>query len=449
MVAVPIEDAEWSAVAALTGVVDDLLSMSFTSLPTRDLLALARAVETQLRRLPVFDHALIAEMHRRDVAGAVGARDTAKVLVDALRIAAGEAKLRVKTAADVGPRFGFTGQPLPALFPAVAAAQATGDISPIHARIVTSTIDRLPSAVQAEHGQATEQALVEHAHTLTPDQLRVAARRLSDHLDPDGTLRGERDRARLRGVTFASRADGSARGSFEFTPRCGARWQTLFDSFTKPVKADDGVRDPRTAAQRRHDAMEEIADLLLRSGDLSDCGGTPATVIVTMTLADLETRNGLATTAHGGTTSVAEALDLACEAEIIPVVVNDFGGIISHGRTRRVASPRQRVVLAGRDRGCSFPGCDIPPAWTQAHHIQAWQDRGETTLDNLTLVCGHHHRELQRLGWTCHMNHGTPRWTPPPWNDPTLTPQRNNTLHLERLLPPPPTGPTPASSPPT
>ena len=41
---------------------------ALTSLPVRDLPALAAAVETQLRRLPVFDHTLIAEMDRRDVA---------------------------------------------------------------------------------------------------------------------------------------------------------------------------------------------------------------------------------------------------------------------------------------------------------------------------------------------------------------------------------------------
>jgi Domain of unknown function (DUF222) len=434
MVAALVEDDEWLPVAALTSAVDDLLTMTFTSLPTRELPALARAVEEQLRRLPVFDHALIAQMDRRDVAGEVGARDTAKVLVDALRISPTEAKTRVRAAADLGPRYGLTGEPLPALFPAVADAQTTGQISPTHARIVIDMIDRLPYAVQADHAEAVEQALVEHAITLAPDALRVIARRLSDHLDPDGTLRSERDRARLRGFTLAARADGSAHGTFEFTASCTAKWLTILDATASPRPATDGVRDPRTPEQRRHDAMEDIADLLLRSGDLSDSGGTPATVIVAMTLDQLETRAGLVTIAHGGTMSVAQALDLACEADIIPIVVNDAGGVINHGRTRRVASPRQRIVLAGRDRGCSFPGCDIPPAWCQAHHVQPWKPDGLTDIPNLTLVCGHHHREFERTGWSCHMDDGVPWWIPPAWIDASRKPRRNDTHHLERLL---------------
>jgi hypothetical protein len=92
MVAVLVDEVEDTAVAAFTFAVDSLLAMSLTSLPTRELPALARAVEEQLRRLPVFDHALIAEMDRRGVAAEVGARDTAKVLVDALRISPAEAK---------------------------------------------------------------------------------------------------------------------------------------------------------------------------------------------------------------------------------------------------------------------------------------------------------------------------------------------------------------------
>ena len=148
----------------------------------------------------------------------------------------------------------------------------------------------------------------------------------------------------------------------------------------------------------------------------------------------------MAATDHGPIT-VTEALRLAAEADIIPVVLTDTGGITCYGRTRRTASPTQRHALNARDRGCTFPGCDTPPAWTQTHHITAWADGGETNLDNLTLVCGYHHREFQRQGWTCHLDHGAPWWTPPAWIDPTRTPRQNHTRHLDRLLPHPPDHP--------
>jgi hypothetical protein len=95
------------------------------------------------------------------------------------------------------------------------------------------------------------------------------------------------------------------------------------------------------------------------------------------------------------------------------------------GRTSRCATPGQSIALAARDRGCSFPGCDRPPGWCQRHHVQEWIDDGLTDLDNLTLVCGYHHRNFERLGWECTMQEGHPWWTPPAWIDPQRTPIRN------------------------
>ena len=170
-----------------------------------------------------------------------------------------------------------------------------------------------------------------------------------------------------------------------------------------------------------------------------------------MTLRDLTGRGvggGLAATEHGPLT-ITDALHLAADADIIPVILDDAGGITAYGRTRRTASPHQRHALTARDRACSFPGCDTPPAWTQTHHIVAWADGGPTNLDNLTLICGFHHREFGRQGWTCHIQDRVPWWTPPTWIDPTRTARQNHTHHLHRLLPPPPDNPAPPHNPTT
>jgi hypothetical protein len=56
-------------------------------------------------------------------------------------------------------------------------------------------------------------------------------------------------------------------------------------------------------------------------------------------------------------------------------------------------------LLRLRDRGCTFPGCGS--RWfLHAHHIHHWADGGKTTLDNLTLLCGAHHRRVHEGGWT-------------------------------------------------
>jgi hypothetical protein len=156
-----------------------------------------------------------------------------------------------------------------------------------------------------------------------------------------------------------------------------------------------------------------------------------------MTLDQLETRVGAVTTSRGATMTVAAALRLAADADIIPVILDDGGGVLCYGRTKRHATIGQRRVLAARDGGCSFPGCDIPPEWCQVHHIIRWEHGGTTDLNNLTLVCGFHHREHERHGWQCRITDGVPHWLPPWWIDPDRTPQRNTTHHIARYLVPP------------
>jgi HNH endonuclease len=104
--------------------------------------------------------------------------------------------------------------------------------------------------------------------------------------------------------------------------------------------------------------------------------------------------------------------------------------VLSYGQTRRLASCGQRLALAARDRGCSFPGCTRPPAWCEAHHVIPWYSGGPTDLANLCLLCAFHHREFEKRGWVVRMRDGTPEWTPPPWLDPAQEPRRNTAHHI-------------------
>ena len=415
----------------LSDAVDALLAVDLSSAPRDELLELARGVEVQRRRLPVADYALIGELDARAVAGELACASTAALLMQLLRITPGEARARVRAAADLGARRTLTGDLLPPVLPAVAAAQAEGAISDRHAAVIRHTVHALPAAA-AEQAEQVEAALTGHAQRLDPDQLGKAARRLLACLDPDGTQPDDADHARRRDLTLTRLSDGSARLTGYLTPGCTAVTEAWLDALAAPVPAADGEPDRRTAGQRRHDALEDLGRRALRGGELPDSGGTPATVLLTMTLADLESRAGVATTSHGGLITVPQALRLAGEADLIPVVLTDTGGILAHGRSRRVASSGQRLALAARDGGCSFPSCDRPPAWTQAHHVIPWIDGGPTDLDNLTLVCGFHHREFAKRGWACHITDGGPHWIPPAWLDPDRTPRRN-TAHDTQL----------------
>ena len=52
-----------------------------------------------------------------------------------------------------------------------------------------------------------------------------------------------------------------------------------------------------------------------------------------------------------------------------------------------------------RDGGCTFPGCDRPPGWTQAHHVIHWIKDGPTDIDNLALLCHFHHHRIHEGGF--------------------------------------------------
>ena len=441
------------AVAAFTSAVDGLLGLSLASLPGLALIELTGRIETQLRRITFFDHAVVAALVESGACADVGATNTASLLVQALRVSPVEAAARVRAASELGPRMDFTGGRMAPQFEHVAAAQADGLISAAHARVITSTVRDLPSAVRIEHGEPLEAFLVEQACAHAPHYLARTAKHALSVLDPDGTLSSDEDHHRRRGFTLTPLPDGSSDVRGRLTPQATAIVMSALDPLASPRPAttaagatttvDGGtvsapaevVQDPRSYPQRMHDALQDACQRLLASGTLPDNGGVPTVLVITMTADQFATGAGTATTGHGQPIPVADAAMLTDQADVIPVVLSDTGGVISYGRMRRNATPHQRRALAARDGGCSFPGCDAPPSWTEAHHVQRWDHGGLTDLNNLTLVCGHHHCEHQRQGWECVMTDGVPTWLPPRWIDQQRTPLRNTTHHLERFLP--------------
>jgi hypothetical protein len=90
---------------------------------------------------------------------------------------------------------------------------------------------------------------------------------------------------------------------------------------------------------------------------------------------------------------------LCCDGSIVTVVEDEDGAPLDVGRKQRTVSTPLKRALHARDRGCAFPGCHNK-RYLDAHHIRHWADGGATRLENLTLLCSHHHTLLHEGGYT-------------------------------------------------
>ncbi|MGX7681658.1 DUF222 domain-containing protein [Jatrophihabitans sp. DSM 45814] len=420
-----------AAVAALSAAVAGLAGSSWAGLDDQAALAVVRQVETARRQLEAYDAPLVAEIEARGLPAKHVHRSTARWLSAVLNLSAAEAARRVGHAHALGERRALTGQPLPPLHPALAAARAQGSVTAEHVQVVLRTLDRLPSATPVDTAAEAEAYLTDQARRWAPRDVAGLGRALLDALDPDGALADEADIQRRRYLSIQPLGDGMVRILGDLDTQTGNLALTVLNALAAPKPATDlghgrSVPDPRTAGQRLHDALRAGLKKLLHAGSLPMTGGLPATVLITMTADQYETKTGLAVTSHGHKIRVGEALRHADQALIGWLVHDSHQAVLAYGEKRRIASAQQTRALIARDRGCAFPGCQDPPEWTERHHITPWRDTPDTSINNLCLLCDHHHDRIDTEGWTITTHHGIPWFTPPPHIDPTRTPQRNH-----------------------
>ncbi|MGB6069791.1 MAG: DUF222 domain-containing protein, partial [Rhodococcus sp. (in: high G+C Gram-positive bacteria)] len=238
--------------------------------------------------------------------------------------------------------------------------------------------------------------------------------------------------------------DGNCAGGIECG--CGTDSDDTAEAKKKPAAHDAAAaRDIRTPRERQHDALKLALRQTLASGTLGTHRGLPVTAIVTMTLRDLEAGRGYAKTATGSRISIRDAIRMASHAHHYLTLFDDHGRALYLGRSKRIASADQRIVLIARDRGCSFPSCTRPATWCQAHHLDDWTTGGLTDIDFLTFGCDMHHA-LVGTGpgkWAttkttaAHRYPGRTLWHPPTGMDPRRRGLINHAHHPEEVLYPP------------
>ena len=140
-------------------------------------------------------------------------------------------------------------------------------------------------------------------------------------------------------------------------------------------------------------------------------------MIVSASLQDLQEKAGVATTAGGTLVPMSDLIRMASHSyHYLSIFDQPSGRALWLGRTKRIATADQRIVLHDRDRGCSHPGCTVPGYDCQVHHAtKDWADGGHTDIDDLTFACGPHNRLVKPGGWSTRKRRdGTTEWLPPP-----------------------------------
>ena len=234
-----------------------------------------------------------------------------------------------------------------------------------------------------------QQGDAEHAETREARQLEAqeerAARRTSLRLWRDG--------------------DGVTHGRFAVPDLHGDMLRKALLAITSPARphSDESAASPRVPSPVRQG--QAFCELLarLRVEELPVAGGGDATVVVTMTLEQLQAalaEAGVATLDTGLRISAAEARRLACSHRLVPMVLGGASQPLDLGRSARLFTKQQRLALGVRDGGCTAEHCEIPAAMCHAHHHDPWTPAGPSDLANGRLLCGPHHRRIHDPGYT-------------------------------------------------
>ena len=461
------------------------MSEGGVGLVVREALEAARALEAEHRRGYYARLEQVASLERLGAAQDTGDLSTERLIQDMWRIDPCEAGRLRDESADLTPRFSLQGQVLPPRLPATAMVLAAGEIGAGHVVVIRRAMKRLDKVegLDPDQWRRAEAYLADKATLFPPKKLEALAKALLDKLDPDGAAPDE-DAGLFDDLKMTSCRDGSLEMRIKIHDAVDAE---MIREGVGVLSTPTGAEDHRSLGHRQACALKEVfADALGPHGLVTDtrddegagdtrAGGTrdgetgegdpaedalipeprrpepakpagepvrgPGRPLLTITMDQrwLRLAVGHGTLDSGALVDAATVRRWACDAEIVPMVLGSRSEPLDIGRRSRLVPDAMRRALTFRDRGCAFPGCTRRPRRCEAHHVDHWGNDGPTALDNLTLLCRHHHQVIHHGHWTVQMIDGlpvvhpaTPGWTrsedPDPADDPppsSLEPQIN------------------------
>jgi hypothetical protein len=331
----------------------------------------------------------------------------------------------------------------------LAAGMRAGQVTLDQARVIARALNGLAPHVAPEILAQAETHLVDRAGEFGPHQLtalgsrilQVVAPELADAVEAKRLAELERTARRRTKLTLRRLGDGSTRIGGVLPDAVATRLAVYLEAHTNPRKktplGTPADADSSTAPEgvTGEDLEQALADAVANTGLLPDRGdpvervsyphrlgqafcafleaidprrlplhGGDATLIqvaidheglkADLATADVLTAAAIAGPDAEGTSdrlTAGEVRRLACNAQLLPVVLGGDSEILDQGRARRLFTPAQRRALLRRDRRCRAEGCDIPGTWAEAHHWIPWEHLGNTDLADGVLLCSHHH----------------------------------------------------------
>ncbi|WP_284981262.1 DUF222 domain-containing protein [Arthrobacter sp. efr-133-TYG-118] len=376
-----------------------------------------------------------------------GYRNAAEFLHARLRIGIGEARRRLTLAAGVLPQTGIAGQDVPARHQVLAAALSSANVPSRSATLISVALDQVRHLADTETARQMEHSLTHTAARSDPDFVSRMAKRWVDAIDQDGTEPGEEELRQRQGAFIRKPRHGLHHLEIFATAEQFETLATAMNTAANPrlqpntnapgTGTSTGADlDRRSRAQKLLDGLTGACAAALATGGLPANGGLRPQVMVTIDYQDLlervdrepptGSRPGTGASTFQGPIHPSVIRKIACDADIIPVLLGSEGRVLDIGRASRIFPPHIRKAIIARDQGCAFPDCTIPAPWCEAHHISYWSGGGTTGTDNGTILCSHHHHVIHKEHWTITTDSGVPWFTPPPHVDPRQTPRRNH-----------------------
>lgn len=399
-----------SIAAEMHGVLDRLLSADLSGLSADERADLVTGVLGAEHRLHAGTLDAVAAFDSADVASSSRHRTTRRWLELRTRLSAGTASHLTRTARALRDHL-----------PDTRDALAHGCVSPHHVSAIVSVV----STIGADHAVAAEPLLLDLARRFEPSVVRQAAARIHQAVDPAGAERAMHDAYERRGLKLSVAGRfGYLNGIFDLEST------EMLQAALMPLMTRSGDDDRRSTPALRADALLDLTKRGLDAGLEPQLGGERPHMSVVIDEEALRSGVGSGDLPWTGAALPAGvARRWACDAQVTPVLATLLpppNGGASHpsspsavsvgggwlpmdvGRAARTVTTGQAKALRVRDGGCVHPGCPRTAAFCDAHHVRHWADGGVTSLENLVLLCRHHHRTLHAGQWSLTPDTGQP-----------------------------------------